>query len=54
MKKAKWERNGHTIKDLATGKREPFASVCKAKRRSRQLQMVSDKALGRGTMRLAT
>jgi hypothetical protein len=54
MKIAKWERNHHTIKPLPNGARKPYKSVNEAKRRSRGLQLASDGALGRGSVRLAT
>ena len=54
MKTAKYERNHHTIKNLATGKRDPFRSCNQAKRKSRELQMAADNALGMGTVRLVS
>lgn len=63
MKEAQFFRKDHVIKD-ANGKvvftgivkigGKEFASINKAKAESRRLQMESDKALGRGTVRLAS
>lgn len=62
MKKAIWERNGHTLKNLEEGgKRQVMRggrdgktpSINAAKRESRRLQMELDKGLGRGSVRLA-
>jgi len=47
----KFERNGHTIKNLATGERKPYPSINAAKRRSHEIQMGEDGALGRGSLR---
>ena len=52
MKEMKFERNHHTIKDMATGKRKPYPSVNAAKRESFKQQMDLDNALGRGSVRV--
>lgn len=53
MKEVKFERTGHTVRDNETGQREVFKSINKAKQWSRSKQMELDKALGRGSVRVA-
>lgn len=51
MKKAKWYRKGGTIKTI--GGRVVFnGTVNASKRESKRLQLVTDEAIGRGSLRV--
>jgi len=52
MKESLFERQHHTTKDLATGKRTPHKSVNEAKRWSRKKQIALDGGLGHGSVRV--
>lgn len=52
MKKAKFERKDHTMRELPAGERKVFNSINAAKRESRKIQMNADGGLGRGTVRV--
>lgn len=52
--KAQFERQNQTIKNLETGIRTPYDSINAAKRQSHKIQMEKDRALGFGTVRVAT
>lgn len=53
METAKYERKGQVIKNLEDGTVLDCKSVNKAKKTSRELQVVEDGALGRGSLRVA-
>lgn len=44
-----YERNGHTIKTIATGERKVYDSINKAKKESHKLQL-SNGGLGLGSL----
>ncbi len=53
MKKAQYERQNHTIKDLETGHREVYKTINEAKRWSADQQRILDGGLGLGSVRVA-
>lgn len=52
MKECMYVRKGKEIRALALDGSEMCKSINEAKRRSRRIQMMADKALGRGTLKV--